>query len=257
MDKIRDLLKQIGASEELASQLCEELERYDRQIQEKYEGVYQSKLTQAKTICVEEVDKYKVDLASKVRIFLESKSGQIENRLDQLRAIEEGDAKAMLRRVREITEDIEVADDAELLALKDKLEKLKTNNRQLAEEKKKAITAANRANKIALEVIERKGITVSEETEKSVPEPKEKETKKTVAESKKIADEKIVSEVKKVDKQKKALKEDVARKTQKTARPKTTRRTLSESQKTPTAKPMDESLGIEADSDILDIANNL
>ena len=250
MDKIRDLLKQIGASEELASQLCEELERHDKQIQEKYEGVYQTKLGEAKKICVEEVDKYKVDLARKVRVFLEGKSSQVENRLDQLRAIEEGEAKAVLRKVREITEDIEVADDAELKALKERIGKLQTVNTQLTEDKQKAITAANRANKIALEIIERKtATTVSEGTEEKKESKEKKE--EVVSEEVKAKAKKVQTEEKAT--KKKTLKEDVKKKKSIAAKPKTTRRTLTESQKAPAASK-DESLGIEADKDILDIA---
>jgi len=255
MDKIKGLLKQIGATEELADQICEQFECHEKQIQEKYEGVYTNKLAQAKKICVEEVQKYKVDLAQKVKIFLEGKSGQIEKRLDQQRAIEEGEAKATLRQVREITEGIEVADDAELQALRAKLEKLENKNAQLTEDKKKALVAANRANKIALEIIERGNNTVSESVqdtdskEEGVPtKTDEKVEDKTVKESKDKA---------KTVKKQKVLKETVSKKKIKQAKPKTTRRTLAESQTPKTAKPVDSSTGIEADNDILDIANKI
>ena len=252
MDKIKGLLQQIGASEELAGQLCEELERYDGQIHGKYEGVYKTKLTQAKKICVEEVQKHKVDVARKVRLYLEGKSGSIEKRLDQQRAIEEGKAKATLRQVREITEGIEVADDAELQALRARLGKLETKNVQLTEEKKQAMVAANRANKIALEVIERHSV-VSEEV-KPKPETLSKVEKnnkgKVVTESEK--------KVSNTQQKQKALKEEVSRKKVKQAQPKTTRRTLTESQSPKTAKRLvDKTTGIEADNDILDIANTI
>lgn len=251
MDKIKGLLKQIGASEELAGQICEQFECHEKQIQEKFEGVYKTKLSQAKKICVEEVSKYKVELARKVRLFLEGKSGQIEKRLDQQRAIEEGEAKATLRQVREITEGIEVADDAELQTLRAKLDKLETKNVQLTEEKKKAFVAANRANKIALEILERNNKeVVSEKTE-----PK-KEEGKTVSEGK--VEEKKVVKAEKTQKKQKALKEDVKKKKVKQAKPKTTRRTLAESQSTKTAKkPVDKTTGIEADNDILNIADTI
>ena len=168
MKKIKGLLKQIGASDELAGQICEQFECHDKQIQEKYEGVYASKIDQAKQICVEEVQKYKVELARKVRLFLEGKSSHVEKRLDQQRAIEEGAAKAMLRQVRELTEGIEVADNADFQVLQAKLDKLETKNIQLTEAKKNAVLAANRANKIALEVLNRSGSPVSETDRKSV-----------------------------------------------------------------------------------------
>jgi hypothetical protein len=248
MDKIKGLLTQIGASEDLAKQLCEELESYDKQIQVRYENVYKTKLDQAKTICVEEVKKYKVDLARKVRVFLEGKSSQVENRLDQQRAIEEGEAKVMLRKVKELTESIEVADDAELQALRSKLGKLETKNVQLAEDKKKALVAANRANKIALEIIERSNRQVVSEEDSKPEVPKEGE--KVVAEAKKVKKAEGI-------KKQKALKEEVKRKKTKQAKPKTTRRTLTESQSPQTAKPRDKALGIEADNDILNIAESI
>lgn len=243
MDKIKGLLEKIGASEELANQLCEELERYDKQIQEKYEEAYQTKLAQAKKICVEEVNKHKVDLARKVRVFLEGKSGQIEQRLDQQRAIEEGKADGKLRRIREITEDIEVADNAELQALKKKLQKLETRNVQLTEEKKKALVAANRANKIALEVLERNN-------KKSIAEGEEK---KPVVESKE--EPKPEQKVEETKEKQKALKEEVTKTKKKVAKPKTTRRTIVENQKPAKKKPING--GFDADKDILDIANNI
>jgi len=249
MDKIKGLLKQIGATEELAGQICEQFECHEKQIQEKFEGVYKTKLAQAKNICVEEVQKYKVDLAQKVRLFLEGKSGQIEKRLEQQKAIEEGKAKATLRQVREITEGIEVADDAELQVLRGKLEKLETKNVQLTEDKKKALVAANRANKIALEIIER-GNAVSESV-KSEPKVEEPKTGKVV-------DAKVVEEGKKAKtrKNQKVLKEAVKKTKIKQAKPKTTRRTLAESQ-SKAAKPVNKSAGINADNDILNIAESI
>lgn len=251
MNKIRSLLKQIGASEELAGQICEQFEHHEKQIQEKFEGVYKTKLDQAKKICVEEVAKYKVDLARKVRLFLEGKSSQIEKRLDQQRAIEEGEAKAMLRQVKEITEDIEVADDAELQTLRARLEKLETKNVQLNEDKKKALVAANRANKIALEVLERNNKVVNEET-KPVSESTKKK-KDAVNESKNSVTTPVAQAT---NTKQKALKEEVSKVKVKQAKPKTTRRTLAESQSPRTAKKSG-TLGIEADKDIIDIAKSI
>ena len=264
MDKIKGLLQKIGASDELADQICEELERYDKQIQEKYEGVYKTKLGQAKQICVEEVQKYKVDLAQKVRIFLEGKSSQVEKRLDQQRAIEESEAKAMLRKVKEVTENIEVADDAELQALRERIEKLETKNSQLAEDKQKALVAADRANKIALEVLERnnkktvseQAATPSTEEKKMVESKPAQKTNKKVVEGKK-PEEKKVEEEKETKKKQANLKEDIEKKKVKVAKPKTTRRTLTESQSLKTAKTVDKNLGLEADNDILKIAGSL
>jgi len=267
MDKIKGLLQKIGASEELAKSICEELERYDKQIQEKFEGVYKGKLDQAKKVCVEEVQKYKVELARKVRIFLEGKSNQIEKRLDQQRAIEEGEAKALLRQVKQVTENIEVADDADLKALKEQIQKLEEKNVTLTEEKKKAITAANRANKIALEVIERnKKPVVSEEVKPSaearpapapvVSEEAKKAQAKKIEEQKRAAEAKKIEEQKKLEARQKTLKEEAAKAKTQQAQPKTTRRPLAESIQ-PAKKPVDTMTGLPADTDILSIAKTI
>lgn len=163
MEKIKSLLEKI-ASKELASQICEHLERYDEQVRLKYQKIFEEKTEHAKQVCLEEVNQYKLNLAEKVKIFLESKSSQIEKRVDQQRAIEEGEAANKLRTIREVTEGIEVRDDAELKALKEEISKLRKRNKNLVEDKNKAVIAANKANQIALDVLERtKKLTLSEE----------------------------------------------------------------------------------------------
>ena len=57
MDKIRELLKKIGASEELATQIMEELDRYTTSSREKLETEYQVRIQKAKKVCLEEVAK--------------------------------------------------------------------------------------------------------------------------------------------------------------------------------------------------------
>ena len=244
MDKIKELLQKIGASNEFAIQLCEELERFDRQIQEKYERICEAKLSQAKKICLEEVNGYKVGLAQKVRVFLEGKSNHIEKRLDQQKAIEEGKAKATLRRVKEITEGIEVADDAKLRALQSQIDKLRATNTQLTEDKTRAIMAANRANSIAMEILEKKNVqpvnesavaASSVQSEKPVQDPKTK----------------IQTESKKVQAKQKVLKESV--KKTRMAKPRTTRKVMAET------KPLNESknFGLQVDDDIASIASSI
>lgn len=255
MDKIKALLQKVGASNELASQICEELEQYDAKVHEKYKKVYQTKLNQAKQICIEEVQKYKVELAQKVKIFLEGKSNQIEKRLDQLRAIEEGEAKALLRKVKEITEGIEVADDAKLRALKEKIEKLEAKNSQLMEEKKKALVAADRANKIALDIIEKSKVFIKEETEESKDEKGQEQSKSDGGDGEEM-EEKVGCEVTNKDDSNKGNKaakiKAILKGKIKQRKPQTTRKTLAESQVTTTA-----SVITETDNDILKIANSI
>ena len=84
MDKIMELLKVIGGSDELVQQICEELKAYDKAIQNKYEELHKVKLSKAKAVCLEEVENYKLELSRKVATFLESKSAEIEKRLAEL-----------------------------------------------------------------------------------------------------------------------------------------------------------------------------
>lgn len=249
MDKIIQLLKEIGASDELAGAITEELQAYDREIHDKYQEVYKAKLQKAKEVCVEEVENHKIDLANKVSIFLESKSAQIEKRLEQQRAIEEGDAMSKLRTVREITENIEVASDAEIKSLKAKFEKLVKENAKLSEDKKRAEVAANRANEMALSIIrETKTGTLpvgDEEAGGALPTRKKQDKEEP-------EDDEASSQRK--SKKEKAVSESVERRRSKSSKPKTTRRTLMESQ-IPAKK---HAQGIDSpDNHIMEIAKSL
>ena len=153
MNKIIALLKEIGASDQLASAVSEELVKYDKEIHDKYQTAYNIKLQKAKQICIEEVENYKVDLANKVSVFLESKAAQIEKRIEKQRAVEESSAMGKLQSIRNITEGIEVASDAEIKALRERIEQLSNKVKTLTEEKKRAEIAANRANEMALSII--------------------------------------------------------------------------------------------------------
>jgi hypothetical protein len=253
MEKIIELLKQIGASDDLAKQLCEELKRHDLNLHEKYEKLYKQKLDEAKKICVEEVNKFKSDMARKVSVFLESKVGQIEKRVEQQKAVEELEASSKLRQVREITEGVEVADDAELKALREKVETQDAKIKTLAEEKKKAEVSANRANEMALEIIrEHKSVIASapktEKTEQAKPEEKKVVTEGKATEAGKAGEKKNDAQ--------KTLKENIEKKRRmiSTARPMTTRKTLVESQVPATEKKVE---GIVADNDIASIANQI
>lgn len=263
MDKIIQLLKEIGASDELADAISEELQKYDAEIHEQYKGVYNAKLQKAKQLCAEEVENYKVDLANKVSVFLESKSSQIEKKLEQQRSIEEGNAMSKLRTVREITEDIEVASDAEIKAMKAKLDKTLKENENLLEDKKRAEIAANRANEMALSIIRerkeaeedgvdgkkmesmppsvRKKIEQGQDEEDGKGEDEEGEEDGEVMESKR--------------RKKPVVKEDLSKRRKKSAKPSSTRRTLVESQ-VPSKKSNNSGIS-GPDRDIMEIANSL
>lgn len=243
MDKIVELLKGIGASDELADQVCEELKRFQEQVYNECEETYNKKLEKAKKLCVEEVNSYKADLASKVSLFLESKANRIDERMEGLKAIEEGKAMSKLRSMKQIVEDIEVADDSELQALKKKIETLSEEKKSLLSDKKRAEEAANRANKMALELLENQKKT------KPVVEEKDKEIDDELENVDLEGGEDIDAELDCVDLENCDL--DESKKTKgkvvteektekpakrKAAKPKTTRRTLVENQTRKTTK---------------------
>lgn len=225
MEKIVELLKEMGVSDELAGQLCEELERFDEEVHQKYEKVYKDRLTKAKQVCSESVENYKLDMARKLSVFLESKVNQIESRVEQQKQLEESQTMGKLRSIREITEDIEVATDVDLKALKDQVRALTEQCNVLKESKKKAEVAANRANKIALDLIsERKNVATPED--KKVVEEGE-ETTVTEQES---TEEGTVNTGGRKRKDLKTLKEEFKKIREQAAKPKTTRSTVVESQ---------------------------
>jgi hypothetical protein len=154
MDKIRELLKKIGASEELATQIMEELDRYTTSSREKLETEYQVRIQKAKKVCLEEVAKEKARIAHKVEVFLESKAASIERAAARQRAIEESAAVAALRKVKGAL-GVENGNSEELQALQRKLARIAEQANALKEERDHAVEKANQANKIASRVVRR------------------------------------------------------------------------------------------------------
>jgi len=158
MEKIRELLGKIGASEELANLVCEELERYSTALKEENEKELQTKIAKVKEICVEEVQKEKVNLARKVSTFLESKSEAIERAMKRQRVAEESEATSILKKAKSILEGIELGGEVssrELRALQKKAERLEKAIGTLKEERDRAVGKANKANEIAVKVLRR------------------------------------------------------------------------------------------------------
>jgi len=158
MDKIKELLGQIGASKELADQLCEHLERYSNALKEKYDGELQEKIAKAKQICIEEVQKEKVNLARKVGTFLESKAASIEQAMTRQRVVEESEASSLLKKTKALLEGIELEGEVssrELLALSKKAGRLEKAIGTLKEERNRAIGKANKANEVAVKMLKR------------------------------------------------------------------------------------------------------
>jgi len=159
MDKLKELLKGIGASEELTSAICEELERYSASLKARYDAEYAQKITRAKKVCVEEVNKEKQALARRLKTFLESKAAAIEQAAARQRAIEESESAACLRKAKAVLEGVELkegsATSRELQDAQKKIARLEKACATLKEERNLAVAKANTANSIAAKALQR------------------------------------------------------------------------------------------------------
>jgi hypothetical protein len=159
MDKLKELLKGIGASGELTSAICEELERYSASLKSRYDAEYQVKIERAKKVCVEEVNKEKSALARRLKTFLESKAAAIEQSAARSRAIEESESAAKLKKAKAVLEGIELKEgsvtNSEIQDAQKKIGRLEKACATLKEERNLAVAKANTANSIAAKALQR------------------------------------------------------------------------------------------------------
>jgi hypothetical protein len=159
MDKLKELLKGIGASGELTSAICEELERYSASLKSRYDAEYQQKIERAKKVCVEEVNKEKAALSRRLKTFLESKAAAIEQAAARTRAIEESESAARLRKAKSILEGVELKEgsvtNSEIQDAQKKIARLEKACATLKEERNLAVAKANTANSIAAKALQR------------------------------------------------------------------------------------------------------
>ena len=62
MEKIKDLLKQIGATQELTESILNELKSFHTRTKKQLDEEFHARLEKAKQVCLEEFDKEKVKL---------------------------------------------------------------------------------------------------------------------------------------------------------------------------------------------------
>jgi hypothetical protein len=234
MEKIRELILGIGASKELANQICGELttfvEEKDKQFEAQKTALseeFKKRLENAKQVCIEEVDKEKKAIARKVEIFLESRQNQIARAIGKQRTLEESKAVNDLKKVKALLEGIELSggiSGEKYDAAVGQVAKLKRSLTALSEERDSAITKLNRATKIATEVLHKNKLLEGKIRQDSKPISEETSAKPTLQEE--------------------------ADKT-KAATPKSTRRVMVENQSK--GKPQQRRLGV-GDATIEDIA---
>ena len=156
MDKLKELLVQIGGSEELVGQICEELDTFEKGVEVKYEKEFKARLGRAKQVCLEEVETEKSRLARKVEIYLESQANRIKRSATKKLAIEEAEAVNKLRKARKLLEGVDIGSNNSTNQAKDEaIQKLKRANATMKEDRSRAVEKANEANRIARKMLNR------------------------------------------------------------------------------------------------------
>lgn len=182
MDKLKELFKQLGGSEDLVNALSEELVRYGEELKEQHNRDFEKRVNAAKKICLEEVQKEKAALARKVSIFLESKLEAIEKASDKQRLQEDTEATNKLKHMRALLEGISIEDNGQSRKLQEaekRLTRMTKAFNTLKEERDKAVRKANDANSIALKTLQRNRLLESKikaanTLNESAPAPKKK-----------------------------------------------------------------------------------
>jgi hypothetical protein len=193
MDKIKELFKQLGASQELTEQILSAITTHISESKKKIESDTQAKVQKVKQVCLEEVKRHKADLARKVQIYFESKSDKIEQQITKSVAIKESAAEQQLKSIKALLEGIQLNEEgqADLQALKTQVDTLSKQVGVVTEEKNTAVKKANRAVEIAQKILSRN-----------------RELEALVEEGKK-ANDKVVSEAKVEPKKEEPAKEPV------------------------------------------------
>jgi len=156
MKKLVELLKEIGGSDELVKQLSEELDRFTKGVYNKYDTLFNKKLERAKQICMEELDKERASLARKVGTFLESKTSAMQQAHSRQRAIEESEAKSLLKKTKALLEGIQLDNDGStrnIYEIEKRANRLNKALSALKEERDSWILRANKANDIAAKAL--------------------------------------------------------------------------------------------------------
>lgn len=178
MTKIEELLKKLGASDDLVKEIMESLDQYKKDVKDKLEVEFKDRVGKARQVCIEAVEKEKQELCRKVEIFLESRQNTITREATKQAAIGETKSVKTLREVRSLVEGVNIGEEipADHQAAIAELKKLRVTVQQLSEAKDKSDIKASRANSIALKALDRIKILEGRPapTQNTVTEGKEK-----------------------------------------------------------------------------------
>lgn len=169
MDKIKDeiksLLAEMGAKPDLITKLITVMESYQKKVEEKVRTEmteeFKQKVTKAKEVCLEELKKEKTGLAKKVEIFLEARTNTINKEALKQAAIGESKASKTLRDMKSLVEGVEIGGEKGTQVTSGEVKKLRVMVHQLQEDLSRQKAKAQRANEIALKVLERNKILES------------------------------------------------------------------------------------------------
>ncbi len=156
MDKIKALLQKAGVSAELAGQICESLDSYKKTLRERFEAEYAAKVDAAKKICIDETENHKRELARRVQIFCETKGAAVEASLAKQSALSESEALNKLRDIASLLQGHAPSNGAQNNGQPTAvIAKAKQKIQAVAEERNRAVDAANRANSLAEKMLKR------------------------------------------------------------------------------------------------------
>lgn len=155
MDKIRELCKEMGASEAFADKLLEAIDAKAQSVKEGLLADYKAKLEKAKEVCIESVAQYKAQLAKKVQIFCESKALKIEEQVNRQMATRETAAQTKLNQIVALLEGIQTQEINETVVkkLQAQLEAYKTQAIKESQEKQAALNKVNEITELATKLL--------------------------------------------------------------------------------------------------------
>ncbi len=179
MQKLKEMLKQLGATPELMESFTKELQAYKDTLDKEFG----TRLDAAKQICLEEVQAEKKNLSRKIEIFLESRITTINREAQKQAAIGESESVKMLKGIKSLLEGITNDAPTDNQA-NTEVRKLRVLATKLQEERDNSTAAAKRANAIAQKALQRCKVLESKI-----------QTKNTVAENKTPAQKPLLESI--------------------------------------------------------------
>lgn len=154
LDKINELLKAMGISEEACKEFTAVCEDWHTSEKTRLQEEYTARLAKAKQVCVEEVESHKAALSRGVKTFLENNNKIIRKASEKNAAIAESEAIDKLSKINAMLNNIDVdgAVNAQALQVEGKknaelTEKVATLTESLGREKAKAAKMGELAQK--------------------------------------------------------------------------------------------------------------